>query len=208
MPLPRAQPITPQPTAQPASLPFAGTTPALSLQGFVHLRRYAINPAVVDTSSLGDVLIPTGFNHVAIVWSARDTSVNNFGSFGRMQMAISGGPIITAASYAWSEVQAGAVAALGKNGVNGDTAMSCLVTAGGGQAGGVFNSGTIWLSFVSSINLVLATWSIAHVSPGDLITHNGAGGDVLNGGPLTKLRFTAGAGSFAVGTTFDLFGSA
>src|SRR5262249_8998583 len=173
------------------------------------IQRYQILNPSVDTTSLGDIVMPPNGLHAMIVWRARDTSANAVGSFGGMQVAVQGGAIDTAAHYNWSEGST-TTAVVSAGGANNVVNVSPIVTSGGGDGSAAsnlaFNSGAIEFPFysISGINVTF-NWRVGQSNPGNQISRFGTGIYWFASGPITKVHFFSGAGNFASGTSFDLF---
>ncbi len=208
MPGPSLNPVAAQAQAQRQPLPVLGAGPGPIALGWKLVSSYVFLAAAVDTSSGGDILIPPAAPAFCIMWNARDTSGNNFASFGGMRLAVSGGAIDAGANYDWVDTSVGSVApATALNSGNLVNVISSIVTEGGGTAAQVTCMGAIWFPRNSPSFKPYCHWQTAqdNITFGTgLVVRSGAGSYRFQG-QVTRVRFLSLVNNLAAGTRFDLY---
>lgn len=178
-----------------------------SVGGWIKWSRFIVGTPVPDTSSVGDITIPAGFNHAMFMWTAQDTSANNNASFGGMQLASGGGAIDQGNNYNWVDngKQSNPFGDVSGFGIN-VASWGAFVTSGGNVGGQYWSSGTIWLPFYSRTDITTrGHWQTLQINPADSVARAGSGYHTANGAALTKVRFFSNVNNFATNTTFDLY---
>lgn len=178
--------------------------------GWVRWSSLRLTSNSADTTTAGGIVLPTGYAHAMVVWSASDTTANTTASFIGLQIGVQGGAINTTASYSWTDYASHAnpvVSGAAGSGASLVVAWNAAVSTGGGLGAAWASSGYVHLPFYSRSDLTpKAFWDMTQVNSGDAMRREGAGYYNNGGqlGPVTKLHFFAQAGLLAAGSTFDV----
>lgn len=208
MPLPTVRPVAPQPSPQVRPLPVAPVAPPSLTVIWKFIARYTINPNGINTAPLGDIPLPSQGLHAMVYWSAIDDTANTTGTLCGLQFGIGGGAIQTAANYVWTDFSNANGGAMTVGGNPTDVALRAFVTTGGGTGSVWRSNGRIYFENYSDPSQnQKAWWDTVQVNTGVAIRRSGSGflATAAGQGPLTKLRFSSGAGNLVAGTFFELW---
>jgi len=201
--LPAARMLPPQ--QQSGGLPSGELLPPPGPPTWRFVKRYTISIASIDTTPLGDILVPTQAVHLMVEWEAIDNTANTGAAFGGLQLGTNNGAINTGNNYAWTDYSNANGGAPTGTGANPAASWAAFVTTGGGTGAAWRSKGTIKMLGVQDTSQTpKATWETVQINNGTVVRRSGAG-YVNFGGAVTKLHFFAGAGLLAPGTYFELW---